>query len=236
MSGIPAGTITLHEARNLAFQLITGMRVAEALDEIMYTESRDEAAVIHKYAKISAELARSDVILEQLWTQGILEVFAQSDFGATERLPREHLESCQGIRLASRISAHFPTASPLRKYNGATLFLISAELDRTFKELGIRSAKQIRANGKTKKLMPAAKRGRRAIYDWPSIEGALLNILAARGVPHTEHSMKWKSEADIMRWVQEWCIKKWGKEPGDGVTRQRVRQTISNFIKSQPAK
>lgn len=234
MPGIPKGTISIHEARNLVFQLMTGTRIADALDEIPRTESNDVDPNFASLAEISAETARSDVILEQLWTQGVLEVFAQNHLGVTERLPREQLELCQGIRLASRVSARFPSASQLRKYDGSTLFLKSADLKRTLEELGIGKAKKKHTKSNSKRPTSAAKRGRRAIYDWPSVEIALLRTLARRGVPHADHSMKWKSVADVMRWVQEWCGENWGKEPGNGVTRKFVLKTLSKFIKSQP--
>jgi hypothetical protein len=64
-------------------------------------------------------------------------------------------------------------------------------------------------------VMPAKRRGRRAIYDWDLFHAEVAKRILARGdLPATQAALEVE--------MKEWCFDQWGKEPTDSAIREKV--------------
>ena len=72
--------------------------------------------------------------------------------------------------------------------------------------------------------------GRPPIYDWATIRSKIHSILDDEGVPDPKlGDPKWKSNADLIHKVQDWCSEQWDRHPANSTLKPVVNEIIAEF-------
>lgn len=79
----------------------------------------------------------------------------------------------------------------------------------------------------TKTGLPS-KGGRPSKFNWAEFETKLTEELVERGLPMSRDE-GWQSQADLVRFMLEWCDKNWEDSPGETQSKGHVRATLDRF-------
>ena len=72
--------------------------------------------------------------------------------------------------------------------------------------------------------------GRPPKYDWPTIRSKIHSILDDEGLPDPKlGDPKWKSKADLIHKVQDWCSEQWDRHPANSTLKPVVNEIIAEF-------
>jgi hypothetical protein len=142
-----------------------------------------------------------------------------------ECFPLEHYPEADIPRSAWSSSRIGWGASRLRTPKGewVDITLSTEALLAAFPEIGVAVDQTVTRRGKffyidqdqSDRVMPAKRRGRRAIYDWDLFHAELAKrVLARDGLP--------ARQAELEEQMKEWCLDQWGKEPADSAIREKI--------------
>jgi hypothetical protein len=68
----------------------------------------------------------------------------------------------------------------------------------------------------------AARRGRLPDYPWDEFWAELVCKIADDEWPALEDRKGWQTQADLERYMAEWCSRTWNKEPAESEVRKRI--------------
>jgi hypothetical protein len=73
--------------------------------------------------------------------------------------------------------------------------------------------------------------GRPPEYPWPDFEREVWRVLKEKGVPsEMSPHLKWRTQADVIRYMRDWCREEWKRAPSDAAAKSRVGKIIKNFL------
>lgn len=99
-----------------------------------------------------------------------------------------------------------------------------------FVDVDMKRKDVFRIKNKLRSAPTGAVKGKRPQYRWDQFEQQLRDYLAENGLPSPDDDGQWRTQADVVKKMTDWCERNWTKTPADSTIRNYVRLICSDFL------
>lgn len=77
------------------------------------------------------------------------------------------------------------------------------------------------------------KGGRPPDYDWDAFNTEIIRVADLDGLPGPDGGEGWRTQADLIRYMLDWCEKNWGRQPAESTVKMRISKIFQRVSSSQ---